>query len=77
VGCGGEAMAARAGVAGDRPVGGEEVPGGPRPLEAANPSIALAGWLMRVLSPVVESPMLPVLGAGQHLPLRRSIAEEG
>jgi len=66
--------AARAAVAGDRPVGGREALGVPGALEPAHPPLPLAGRLVRVLGPVVQASGLPVLDAREHRPFRRPVA---
>jgi len=47
-----------------------------RILEAPHPPFPLPRGLVRVLGPVVQSPMLPVLDARQHLSQRRPVAGE-
>jgi len=73
---GAEAVAARAAVAGDGAVGGEEALGVARMLEAAHPPLPLARGLVRMLRPVVEPLVLPMLDAREHLTQRRAVARE-
>lgn len=72
----GEAVTTRAEVAGDQPVGGERALGVARTLEPAHSPLPLAGWLVRILRPVVQPFVLLVLDAGQRPPLRRPITRE-
>src|SRR4051812_26545578 len=58
----------------DLVVGGEETLCLPRRFEALHLSLASARGLMRVLRPVVETLVLPVLNAWHNLLPRRSIA---
>ena len=74
IGFGGQAVATRAEVRGDRAVGGEEPLSVARALETPHPPLALPGRLVRILRPVVQ-PLAPsVLCAGEDFPRGRHIA---
>jgi len=76
VGGGSEAVAAWAEVADDRAVGGEEALGMAGALEAAHAPLALPGWLVRMLRPVVQPPVAPMLDARQDRAPRRAVARQ-
>jgi hypothetical protein len=69
-------MAARAEVAVDRPVSGEEALRVPRRLEALPLALAPARWPMRILRPIVAIPALSMLDARQDLALGSSVAAQ-
>jgi hypothetical protein len=48
----------------------------PRALEPPHPPFPLSRGLVRVLRPVIESPVPPVLDAGQHVPHCRPVARK-
>jgi hypothetical protein len=76
IGFGGQAVAARAEVTGNRAVRGEEPLRMPRRFEPAHASLAFARGLVRILGPVVQSPVLPVLDAREDLALGRPVTRE-
>ncbi len=76
VGGGGQAVAARAAVAGDGAVDGEEALRVAGRREPPHASLALACGLMRVLGAVVEPLVSAVLDAGEGRPLGGTIARE-
>src|ERR1700748_3068102 len=59
---------------GDLIVGGKKPLHLPRRLVALHDPLASSGRLMRILCPVVEALVLPVLNAGYNLPLGRGVA---
>jgi hypothetical protein len=67
-------MPSRAEVLGDGSICRQKALGVTRGLEPLHASLTLTGRPMRILTPVVEIPTLPMLDAGQHLALRRSVA---
>ncbi len=60
----------------DPVMGGEEALSVPRRLEALHLPLSPSGGLVRVLSSVVQSLVLPVLDAGHDLPLRSLVARQ-
>ena len=48
----------------------------PSGLELPHAPLPFARWLMRILGPVVQIPMLPVSHAGHHHSLRDGVAAE-
>ncbi len=73
VGGGGQAVAARAAVAGERARRGEEALGVAVTLASPHPPFPLPGRLVRMLRPVVAPLMLPMLDAGQDRALGRPV----
>ena len=71
---GGDVVAAEMEEVVDRVVGGEETLCLPRRLEAFHLSFSPSRRLMRVLRPIIETLVLPVLDAGRDLLLRGPIA---
>src|SRR6201993_5076044 len=61
---------------GDLIVGGKKPLHLPRRLVALHDPLASSGRLMRILCPVVEALVLPVLNAGHNLPLGSAIAAQ-
>src|ERR1700761_5519704 len=61
---------------GDLIVGGKKPLHLPRRLVALHDPLASSGWLMRILCPVVEALVLPVLNAGHNLPLGGAIVAQ-
>src|ERR1700752_22678 len=57
-------------------MGGKQALHLPRRLEPLHDTLAAAGRLMRILGPVVEALVLPVLNAGHNLPLGGAIAAQ-
>ena len=76
IGFGGQTMAARAKVGGDRAVGGEETLRVPRRFEAPHAPFALPRRLVRVFRAIIQPLVPPVLHARQHLPLGGLLARE-
>jgi len=73
VGGGGQAVAARAAVVGDRAIRGEEALGVAGMLEPPHPPLSLPGRLVRMLRPIVAPLVLPMLDTRQDLALRRPV----
>jgi hypothetical protein len=69
-------MPPRAEVLCNRTIGGKEPLRVPRGLELLHPSFPLASGLMRVLGPVVEVAVLPMVHTGQDLTLGGAVALE-
>ena len=61
---------------GDLVMGGKEALNLPRRLEPLHDPLASSGRLMRILGPVVEALVLPVLNPGHNLPLGGAIAAQ-
>ena len=59
---------------GDGTVGGAEAPGVAGGLDVLHVPFPLPCGRVRVLGPVVHVPVLPMLDAGQHLPLGGPVA---
>ncbi len=76
VGGSGQAVAARAEVRGNWAIRGAEALGVARVFAAAHPPLALPRGLVRMLRPVVQPLVLPMLDARQHLPQRGPVAGE-
>ena len=45
-------------------------------LESAHPSLSFSSWLVRVLSPIVQVPVVSVINTRHHHPFCRSVAAE-
>ncbi len=73
---GGILVAAAGEDVGDLIMGGKKPLHLPRRLEPLHDPLSSPGWLVRILRPVVEAFVLPVLDAGHDLTLGRSVAAE-
>lgn len=69
-------MPARTEVLGDGAIGGEETLGMAWRFKPLQVSLSLTCWLMRILRPVVEIPMLPMFYAWENFALSRSVAPQ-
>jgi hypothetical protein len=69
-------MPARSKMLGNRTIGSEEALGVARGLEPLHAPLPLAGGLMGILGAIVEIAVLPMLDAGQDLPLGSSVTFE-
>jgi len=75
-GCGGQAVAARAAVAGDGAGGGEGAPGVPRVLAAPHPALPRACRLVRMLGAVSAPRVSALLDAREDVPSCGSVARQ-
>src|SRR5262245_36674072 len=73
---GGEPVASRAEVLGNRSIRGEELLGMTRRFEPLHAALALARRLMGVLGAVIEIAVLTMFHTGQYLPLGGAVAFE-